>query len=153
MPFLDVGLHFTKRDAASVVRSHELLDAALRGCGVGRLEFHQSTRAERLEVVLAQATDGFHQTGATRMAREPSQGVVDADCKVHGIENLWIAGSSVLPTSGQANPTFIAVALGIRLARTLKAKLGSAKGSNVGPITEINLPASKASAGGTIERS
>lgn len=59
---------------------------------------------------------GFHHMGTTRMAASPRAGVVDADCKVHGIANLWIAGSSVFPTSGWANPTLTILALALRLA-------------------------------------
>lgn len=50
------------------------------------------------------------------MHADPAHGVVDPDCRVHGTENLFIAGSSVFPTSGFANPTFTIVALAIRLA-------------------------------------
>ena len=58
--------------------------------------------------------------GATRMHRDPRQGVVDEDCKVHGIANLFVAGSSVFPTGGFANPTLTIVALATRLADHLK---------------------------------
>lgn len=52
---------------------------------------------------------------------DPKQGVVDANCQVHGVSNLFIAGSSVFPTGGFANPTLTIVALAIRLADHLKA--------------------------------
>jgi choline dehydrogenase-like flavoprotein len=61
--------------------------------------------------------------GTTRMANLPEQGVVDSDCKVHGLDNLYIAGSSVFPTSGFANPTLTIVALALRLARQLQSRL------------------------------
>ena len=54
--------------------------------------------------------------GTTRMADSPRQGVVDRDCRVHGVDNLFIAGSSVFPTGGYANPTLTLLALAIRLA-------------------------------------
>ncbi|HTV77161.1 MAG TPA: GMC family oxidoreductase, partial [Steroidobacteraceae bacterium] len=62
----------------------------------------------------------FHHIGTTRMADSPQEGVVDPNCAVHGMENLFVAGSSVFPTSGQANPTFTIVALALRLADRLK---------------------------------
>ncbi|MFL5780487.1 MAG: GMC oxidoreductase [Thermoleophilaceae bacterium] len=62
------------------------------------------------------ATWGYHQLGTTRMSDDPATGVVDRDCKVHGMENLYVAGSSVFPTGGAANPTFMIVALAHRLA-------------------------------------
>jgi choline dehydrogenase-like flavoprotein len=58
------------------------------------------------------------------MAAAESAGVVDRDCRVFGLDNLYIAGSSVFPTVGVANPTFTIVALTLRLAEHLAAKAG-----------------------------
>ncbi len=63
---------------------------------------------------------GCHHMGTTRMGDSPAQGVVDRDCRVHNIANLYIAGSSVFPTSGYANPTLSIVALSLRLGEHLK---------------------------------
>ena len=71
-------------------------------------------------------TGGKHHMGTTRMHVDPRQGVVDAACRVHGCANLYIAGSSVFPTSGFANPTLTIVALAVRLADELKRKLRGA---------------------------
>jgi hypothetical protein len=60
--------------------------------------------------------------GTTRMHADPRQGVVDAQCQVHGVDNLYIAGSSVFPTGGYANPTLTLVALALRLADHLKSQ-------------------------------
>ncbi|RYC29350.1 GMC family oxidoreductase [Lichenibacterium minor] len=68
-------------------------------------------------VVPASFLDVAHPTGATRMSSDPATGVVDTDCAVFGIRGLFVAGSSVFPSSGHANPTQTAVALAIRLAR------------------------------------
>ena len=70
--------------------------------------------------------DGCHPSGATRMAADPRHGVVDADCQVHGVRGLYVAGSSVFPTGGHANPTLMIVALAIRLARRLRERLARA---------------------------
>ena len=59
---------------------------------------------------------GQHHMGTTRMSDDPSTGVVDSNCRVFGLSNLFIAGSSVFPTVGQANPTFTIVQLTLRLA-------------------------------------
>ncbi len=67
-----------------------------------------------------------HHMGTTRMSETPRSGVVDADCRVHGLANLYIAGSSVFPTSGFANPTLTIVALSLRLADHLKSLRGVA---------------------------
>jgi len=64
---------------------------------------------------------GSHHMGTTRMGLDPKTSVVDADCKVHGMENLYIAGSSVFPTSGFANPTLTLMALAIKLTEKLHA--------------------------------
>jgi len=66
---------------------------------------------------------GNHHMGTTRMANHPGHGVVDANCKVHGIANLYVAGSSVFPTCGAANPTLTIVALALRLADHLRGTL------------------------------
>ncbi|MCU1403725.1 MAG: monooxygenase FAD-binding protein [Glaciihabitans sp.] len=65
--------------------------------------------------------DRAHQIGTTRMSVDSSNGVVDTDCRVFGLDNLYVAGSAVFPTSGHANPTFTIVALAIRLADHLGA--------------------------------
>lgn len=68
-------------------------------------------------------TDCFHHIGTTRMADAPASGVVDRNCQVFGVRNLFVAGSSVFPTSGYANPTLTIVALSMRLASHLKVQL------------------------------
>jgi choline dehydrogenase-like flavoprotein len=69
------------------------------------------------------SSDSSHHMGTTRMHADARQGVVDADCRVHGVANLFIASSAVFPTGGFANPTLTIVALGIRLADHLRGKL------------------------------
>lgn len=66
---------------------------------------------------------GAHHIGTTRMSSDPQKGVVDSNCKVHGIDNLYIAGSSVFPTAGFANPTLTILALSLRLANHLEEVL------------------------------
>ena len=64
-----------------------------------------------------------HHMGTTRMHRDPSLGVVDENCRVHTVANLYVAGSSVFPTGGACNPTLTIVALALRLADHLKQLL------------------------------
>ena len=64
-----------------------------------------------------------HHMGTTRMAGDATQGVVDTQCKVHGVANLHVAGSSVFPTGGWAFPTFTLIALSLRLAEQLRVLL------------------------------
>jgi choline dehydrogenase-like flavoprotein len=80
-----------------------------------------------------------HPMGATRMHADPREGVVDAECAVHGIANLYVAGSSVFPTgNGYANPTLTILALAIRLADHLKSGTASnvAEGSLAIPLDD-----------------
>ena len=65
----------------------------------------------------------YHHIGATRMSTDPKTGVVNADCRVHDIKNLYVAGTSVFPTGGSANPTFTAMALALRLADKIKQEV------------------------------
>jgi choline dehydrogenase-like flavoprotein len=67
--------------------------------------------------------DLAHTMGTTRMAADPKHGVVDPDCRVHGVANLHLAGGSVFPTGGHANPTWMMVALACRLATRLQREL------------------------------
>jgi choline dehydrogenase-like flavoprotein len=67
----------------------------------------------------------FHHMCTTRMSDNPREGVVDRDCRVHGIQNLYIGGSSVFATAGYAHPTYTIVQLALRLAEHLDGKLRS----------------------------
>jgi choline dehydrogenase-like flavoprotein len=65
-----------------------------------------------------------HHMGTTRMSDEPQRGVVDSACKVHGVHNLFAAGSSVFPTGGNDMPTLTIIALALRLGQHLRSLLG-----------------------------
>ena len=67
----------------------------------------------------------WHHMGTTRMSSDPLKGVVDADCRVHGINNLFVAGSSVFPTVGSDSPTITLVALALRLADRVATEIAS----------------------------
>ena len=103
--------------ARTARRTAELFAADLGRHGLGRVAVDLAA----LEETILQP--GFHHMGGTRMHSDPRQGVVDGQCRVHGIDNLYLAGSSVFPTSGYANPTFTIVALALRLADHLATRL------------------------------
>lgn len=124
VPRAIVDFRYAEQDVSSVLASHDLLDKALRANGIGRLEYWDSGTALR-ERVWAQASDGLHQAGTTRMGTDPAQSVVDPDLKAHGLENLYVASSSVFPSAGQANSTLLAVALGMRLVDRLQHSHGA----------------------------
>jgi choline dehydrogenase-like flavoprotein len=105
-------------DRASIRTSQQLVDAALRAAGLGHVAFMLGD-----ENPPALLEGNFHHLGTTRMHVDPNKGVVDADCRVHGVRNLYVAGSSVFPTYGCSNPTLTIVALALRLADHLKNEL------------------------------
>jgi choline dehydrogenase-like flavoprotein len=121
VPRARIDLRFSDQDVDSVIQSHRVLDQALRSCGLARLEFMYPEHALK-ERVYAQASDGYHQVGTTRMGWDDRTSVVDSDLRVHGIGNLFVASSSVFPSSGQANSTFLAVVFALRLADLLRAQ-------------------------------
>ncbi|MCR2823927.1 GMC family oxidoreductase [Microbacterium sp. zg.Y909] len=123
-PVLRVDYRYLEADVDSVLRCHELLDAELRAAGLGRLEYRAADEDGARALAWEQATDGFHSIGTTRMSADPEQGVVDGDCRVHGVPNLYIASTSLLPTSSEANPTFFATGLAVRLAHHLSERSG-----------------------------
>jgi len=116
-----------EQDGRTIRLLGEQLDAEFRRLGWGRVRPAPGTDgppaawADGIEVV-------HHHMGTTRMAASPGQGVVDRDCRVHGIANLYVAGSSVFPTAGYANPTLTIVALALRLAQHLEARLKAGAG-------------------------
>ena len=116
---LDVDYRYLEADIDSVLRCHELLDGDLRAAGLGRLEYLAEGAAGTRALAWEQAIHGLHSIGTTRMSKDPADGVVDGDLGVHGVSNLFLASTSVFPTSAEANPTFFAAALAVRLAHHL----------------------------------
>lgn len=123
VPRLLVDFTFCTKDAESVVKAHEILDEDLRTMRIGRLVYRVDAPT-RLDFVAGQAADGFHQMGTTKMGVSPGTSVVDPNCQVHGVNNLFVASTSVFPTSGQANPTFLGAAMAFRLGAFLCSRAG-----------------------------
>lgn len=131
MPRLRTQLEFSDLDVAAVRRAHELLDRSLRAQGLGHVEFlYEDVEA----AVREQLFGGYHQSGTTRMAADPADGVLDANLAVHGFDDLFVAGSSAFPTSSQANSTFMLTAFAVRLADHLAADL---KGEGARPAVGV----------------
>jgi len=105
-----------KSDADSLRGNLEALARAFGGWGEGRVRVLFPARDEWTEA----EGWGNHHLGTTRMALDPKKGVTDGNCAVHGMSNLYIAGSSLYPTGGTVNPTLTLVALALRLADHLK---------------------------------
>lgn len=125
VPRARLSLKFRRSDAESVVGAHAAFDAHLRTHGLGELRYWYP-EGERVDAVLRQARDGFHQIGTIRMATAPDAGVTDSHGRVFGTRNLYVCSSALFPTSGQANPTLTIMAFAIRQAAHLAAAVGTA---------------------------
>lgn len=118
----------TPVDMRSIIRAQEIIGEELRRSGLGRLylELKDDTPPPELH-------GGYHHMGTTRMHVDPKKGVVDANCRVHGISNLFIAGPSVFPTVGFANPVLTFTALTLRLADHVKELMRSGSAGELNP--------------------
>lgn len=123
MPRVRLDWRLTDLEHHTVQRTARLLAEELGRAGIGRVQMIVADPATGWPTINRGLRGAWHQMGTTRMHRDPRHGVVDAQCRMHAIDNLYIAGSSVFPTSGYTNPTLTIVALAIRLADHLKRKL------------------------------
>jgi choline dehydrogenase-like flavoprotein len=123
MPRLLVKIQFTDLDVQTILRTHQLIRNQFEASKTGELIYEQSALLDDVKHEISEFNSSAHQIGTTRMSTDPQQGVVDPNCQVHGVENLFVAGCSVFPTSGHANPTLTMVALAVRLADHLKVTL------------------------------
>ncbi|MDX2217265.1 MAG: GMC family oxidoreductase [Oculatellaceae cyanobacterium bins.114] len=119
---------WTDLDLQSLRRTAAILKEDFAQSGIGQFQtMYELNGATNIvngkEVPRFQST--HHHIGTTRMHPDPTQGVVDANGKVHGISNLYITGSSVFPTGGYANPTLTLVALAVRLAEHMNQVMGN----------------------------
>jgi choline dehydrogenase-like flavoprotein len=115
------------RDRRSVRILHDMLHDELASAGWGRMISAIDPDAEPWPV----DRDASHHMGTTRMGTDPRTSVVDASCRIHTCPNVYVAGSSVFPTSGHANPTYTLVALAIRLAEHLGRDLVVSRGDSL----------------------
>jgi choline dehydrogenase-like flavoprotein len=122
MPRGSLNWQLTDQDNKPVKAVVDLLGAELARLGYGRIKLLDSVKDGNW---MAEMIGGWHHMGTTRMSEDPSTGVVDRNCRIHGIDNLYVAGSSVFTTSGFVNPTLTIVALAYRLADHLKERLAA----------------------------
>jgi choline dehydrogenase-like flavoprotein len=119
MPRLEPRVAFSEIDTTTVVQFYEMLNRSLREMELGQVEYSEPELRGHLRHTMENYCSLAHHIGTTRMSDDPRNGVVDSECRVHGLDNLYIAGSSVFPTSGHANPTLTLLALSLRLADCL----------------------------------
>lgn len=123
MPQLLVDWRHAPGDVHTVRTALAVLARDLHESGAGRLDYDsEAVEAE----MLRDGAYGGHHIGTARMGTDPRRSVVDSDGRVHGMDNLYVAGAAVFPTSSQANPTLTIVALALRLADHLQARLDGA---------------------------
>ncbi|MFD0982812.1 FAD-dependent oxidoreductase [Tropicimonas aquimaris] len=127
MPHVTVDWQLTGADLGGLERLRTGLARLFADGGIGKLSLHGARDADGFP---ASMEGGKHHMGTTRMSADPARGVVDPDCRVHEIENLFIAGSSVFPTGGYVNPTLTIVALALRLADHLRGRAGALPGKS-----------------------
>jgi choline dehydrogenase-like flavoprotein len=118
MPRLEVDWHYTPMDLKTIEVSLKLFGEDAVASGAGAYDYDPTSV---LKEMTRYGAYGGHHLGTVRMGTSPTRSVVDADCRVHGMTNLFVAGGSVFATSSQANPTLTIVALALRLADHLKA--------------------------------
>lgn len=112
----------TEKENRTIDIASEMLGREIGRLGIGRLKLMDWVSGEGKDWPDS-LHGGHHHMGTTRMSESPQKGVVDPNCKIHGVENLYVAGSSVYPTSGVANPTLTLVALALRISDHLKKQL------------------------------
>lgn len=116
MPRAQLEWRLTPTDRYSAARAIEILGAEFARAGLGRVRVTFNPDDAWPEDLAG----GNHHIGTTRMSDDPKRGVVDRDCLVHGMSNLYVAGSSVFATAGSSTPTLTIVALALRLADHLR---------------------------------
>lgn len=112
---------FSDIDIDTLVVSHEIFFERFETQNKGRGNLDSDHLRQFVQDKIRNFNSGAHHLGTTRMAADPRYGVVDGNCQVHGVSNLFVAGSSVFPTGGHANPTLTLIALAVKLADFLTA--------------------------------
>lgn len=122
MPKLHVDWRYNQADIESIRGTLDVLSQEFVASGVASFDYD----GEALEEDLTRfGAYGGHHIGTARMGVDKRTSVVNAECQVHSVNNLFVAGSAVFPTSSQANPTLTLIALALRLGHTLAKRLGS----------------------------
>lgn len=119
MPRLVIDWRYTAGDVDTVGRAIGLLAADIDESGVGAFAYDP----DKVEFEMTRyGAYGGHHLGTARMGTDPRSSVVDANCRLHGVDNLFVASAAVFPTSSQANPTLTIVALALRLGVELRIR-------------------------------
>jgi choline dehydrogenase-like flavoprotein len=120
MPRAHLHWELTALEKHSIRKIHELIGIEAGKANVARVRLLDYLQDEKDTEWPSFTGGGWHHMGTTRMSTDPKKGVVDPQCKVHGIDNLYVAGSGCYVTAAAPNPTLTLVALTLRLADQLK---------------------------------
>jgi len=120
MPRIRVDWRYTPGDVDTVSRSVALLAEDFRQQRIGTFDYDPNS----VETEMTRyGAFGGHHIGTARMGTDPRSSVVNADCRIHDVGNLFVASSATFPTSSQANPTLTLIAFALRLSAHLKTLL------------------------------
>ena len=122
VPRLKIDWRASELDWLTLSRVLRELRRAVEDSGCGTIEYDEERLDEEARASAVPIT--AHHIGTARMSESPRAGVVNADGRVHHVDNLYVAGSATFPTSGQANPMLTIVAMALRLAKHLEVRLG-----------------------------
>ena len=123
VPRVRMNWQLTDLDKRTLLKTFEVIGEEAGRTNMGRVQVKEWLLEEDpFGSPNSLAAGGWHHMGTTRMNDNPREGVVDANSKVHGINNLFVAGSAAFATSGAANPTLSLIALSLKLSDHLKEK-------------------------------
>jgi choline dehydrogenase-like flavoprotein len=118
---VNINWQLLPEDKRGMAEGHRLFGIELGRANLGR--YQTFVPLDKSDVWPDGMIANGHCMGTTRMHADERLGVVDENCRVHGMSNLYVAGSSVFPTGGTFNPTFTIIALALRLADHIKSEL------------------------------
>jgi choline dehydrogenase-like flavoprotein len=123
MPRANLHWELSPLDKKSIRRIYQLIGQQMGIAGIARVKMMDFLVDENDNSFPDSTNGGWHHMGTTRMGNDPKKSVVNSNCQVHGIDNLYVAGSACYPTAGAPNPTFTLVSLSLRLSDHVKSKL------------------------------
>lgn len=123
MPRGILNWELTPLDKRSIRRIFHILGQQMAISEIGRIKLMDYLRDENDDTFPDSTNGGWHHMGTTRMGADPKNSVVDPNCQVHGISNLYVAGSGCYVTAAAPNPTLTLVALSLRLSDFVKSKM------------------------------
>ncbi|MGB8765134.1 MAG: GMC family oxidoreductase [Burkholderiales bacterium] len=121
MPRVKVDWRLSELVKRTFDRSFALASDELEAQGIWNVEREAPLEGRDWPTDMEKGT--WHHMGTTRMHDSPKLGVVDRNCRVNGMFNFYIAGSSVFPTGGCNFPTIMITALALRLSEHIGRKI------------------------------